>query len=277
MKSYLYRCLVLFIAFSWAGATSTKAQTAPVACVPIRVDSSAFIFSPGNWTGDQGREGSVYRQTWNPGAYFRVYWFSNAANPTATLQFDTSVNDASHPAPTLILNIDELWTEHVPCATEVQVPRLAGAGKHTLTVYFSSSEQRDRGGTAQSGGRTIIRVTGHHVDADAKVRTVVTGKAPPWALMVGDSITEGIAADNGRSDNLSDYSYLVGQALQTQGMEYGVSACGWSVWLNPGDNPPSLLRGRGLDKRSRAEPTMTATAAGINSTAFMLCSIAKGI
>ena len=51
--------------------------------ITLHVDSPAFVFSPGNWTGDEGRSGKVFRQTWNAGAYFRVTWESS--NPEATL------------------------------------------------------------------------------------------------------------------------------------------------------------------------------------------------
>ena len=42
----------------------------------IPADSPAVVFSPGNWTGDDGRGGKLFRQTWNSGAYFRVAWVS---------------------------------------------------------------------------------------------------------------------------------------------------------------------------------------------------------
>ncbi len=45
---------------------------ADAALMTIPVDSPAFVFSPGNWTGDAGRAGKVFRQTWNPGAYYSV-------------------------------------------------------------------------------------------------------------------------------------------------------------------------------------------------------------
>ena len=35
----------------------------------------------------------------------------------------------------------------------------------------------------------------------------------------------------------------LGQALQTQGFEYCINACGWSGWINKGDNPPGDVPG----------------------------------
>ena len=46
---------------------------------------------------------------------------------------------------------------------------------------------------------------------------------PIRVACVGDSITEGIGASE-----LAVYSQLVGEALQTQGYEYCINACGWS-------------------------------------------------
>ena len=79
------------------------AQTSPaVAEVPaptlapmmvIPVDSQAFVFSPGNWTGDDGRGGKAFRQTWNSGAYLRVSWTSENRKPSAKITLDTATYD----------------------------------------------------------------------------------------------------------------------------------------------------------------------------------------
>lgn len=74
----------------------------------IPVDSSAFVFSPGNWVGDAGRGGKLYRQTWNPGAYFRVTWES-AANAEPTLLLDTSTYTGPFNAPQLAYCLDGYW------------------------------------------------------------------------------------------------------------------------------------------------------------------------
>lgn len=215
---------------------SPGVNTTGADAVTIPVDSPAFLFSPGNWTGDKGRGGSLYRQTWNPGAYLRVYWSSTSPNPTASLLLDTSSYDGTFGPPELTYNVDGLWTANVPSKNEINIAKLAGAGNHVLTVYFTTSEQRDRWGSPGTSGKNVLRVTGLKVDAGAKAQTAVSGSK--WILEIGDSITEGSGAGEGRSDNLSCYSYFVGQAMQTQGYEYGVSACGWSGWLRRGDNPP---------------------------------------
>ncbi|RYG66098.1 SGNH/GDSL hydrolase family protein [bacterium] len=230
-----YRSLVCALAL-FAFPALAQTEVTPAEPINIPVDSPAFAFSPGNWVGDTGRTGSKFRQTWNSGAYFRFNWSTTHTIPSATLHFDTSGYDTSYRLPSLTLNVDGFWTARVPCTSEVKLPRLDGAGQHLLTVYLSTSEERDRWGTAQASGKNVVRLTGITLDEQSKPGPAVL--SPQWALEIGDSITEGIGADNGAPDNLSDYSYFVGQALQSRGMEYGVSACGWSGWLQRGDNPP---------------------------------------
>lgn len=202
-------------------------MTAAAATIPV--DSPAFVFSPGNWTGDDGRSGKLFRQTWNPGAYFRVTWETKEAKPTAKLLLDTSGYIPKFPPPLLAYDIDGVWKTGVPCAKEIAIENLAGAGKHRLTVFLGSSAQVERWGSAGKSGLNVARVTGLQTDGVAVPDT----PRPKWALIVGDSITEGCGATP-----LAGYSHLLGEALRTQGYEYGVSACGWSGWLNRGDNPP---------------------------------------
>jgi lysophospholipase L1-like esterase len=149
---------------------------------------------------------------------------------------DTSSHDGTFGPPELTYNVDGLWTANVPAKSEINIAKLAGAGSHVLTVYFTTSEQKFRWGSPGVSGKNVLRVKGLQVDVASKAGTGSAGSQ--WILEIGDSITEGSGAGEGRSDNLSAYSYFVGQAMQTQGYEYGVSACGWSGWLHPGDNPP---------------------------------------
>jgi hypothetical protein len=227
----------LFALFLFCQLGFGFAQTPAPSGVTIPVDSPAFVFSPANWTGDQGRGGSLFRQSWNPGAYFRVSWSTTNANPTADILLDTTVFQDVKSRPALSYTIDGVWTDNVPCAMDhISVKGLKGAGTHTLSVYIKNSEQNNRWGSAQSSGKNVMRVTGLMVDSAGKPEA--GEKGAKWALIIGDSITEGIAANFGQSDNLSDWSYLVGQGLQEENYEYGVSACGWSGWLHPGDSPP---------------------------------------
>ena len=198
---------------------------------------AGFLFSPGNWTGDNGRGGGIYRQTWYPGAYFRVSWTAASDAPAAELTLDTTVFGSLKDKPELTYNIDGIWKDHVACADTIGIENLRGTGAHMLTVYVASSSQTERWGSPGISGLNVVRVTGLTVDAASK--PVVARAGSRWALIVGDSITEGSAAI-GRSDNLASWSYFVGQGLRVEGYEYCVNACGWSGWLKRGDRPDDV-------------------------------------
>lgn len=204
--------------------------------IVLPVDSPAFVFSPGNWVGDAGRGGATFRQTWNTGAYFRVSWETTSATPEAKLRFDTSTYGPEFTPPRIVYSIDGVWRSKIPCADEIVIEELTGAGPHELVVYLSQSDQVERWGTAEQSGRNVVRVSGLYVDAGATPRKAAPGRR--WALIVGDSITEGVG-----TTELAVYSHLVGQGLRTQGFEYGISACGFSGWINRGDKPPGDVPG----------------------------------
>jgi hypothetical protein len=218
------------------GLCVLRAQDTESAGTTIPVDSPAFVFSPGNWTGDQGRGGSSFRQTWYPGAYFRVSWTTTNENPSAVILLDTAAIHDIKNKPEITYNVDGVWTDGVPCvADRINVNGLKGGGAHSLVVYFKTSEQSNRWGSSDASGKNVLRVRGLEVNEEGKPQPDQPGAK--WALIVGDSITEGSAANFGKSDNLSDWSFLVGQGLQERGYDYGISACGWSGWIRPGDNP----------------------------------------
>jgi len=215
-------------------SVSRAADAPPLLTLPV--DSPAFVFSPGNWTGDEGRAGQRFRQTWNPGAYFRVTWETRSAAPVARLRLDTSGYTTAFKSPQIAYAIDGVWRSRIPCAAEIAIEGLAGPGRHELTVCLHWSEQKERWGSAGRSGLNVLRVTGLQVDAESQ--PVAVPPSSRWALIVGDSITEGCGASE-----LAAYSHLVGQALRAQGFEYGISACGWSGWINKGDNPPGDVPG----------------------------------
>ncbi|MEC5128599.1 SGNH/GDSL hydrolase family protein [Verrucomicrobiales bacterium BCK34] len=226
-KPHIFLAAVLLLPFFILEAA--EAET-------IAVDSPAFVFSPANWTGDAGRGGEEFRQTWYSGAYFRVSWETSSDTPEATLLFDTSGYPEGFSRPRLAYNIDGYWKSNVGCADEIVIENLQGAGKHELVVYFQSSRQEQRWGSEGKSGVNVARLLGLKVDAGSK--PIEDTPAEKWALIVGDSITEGIGASE-----LAGYSHLVGQALQTRGYDYAISACGWSGWINKGDNPPGDVPG----------------------------------
>ena len=223
--------LLLFIA-STNVLTADDAKTTTIA-----VDSAAFVFSPGNWVGDDGRGGRLYRQTWNPGAYFRVAWESSGeVAPTLLLDTSTYGKSKEFDAPRLAYCLDGIWTGDVPCATEIALTGARPAGKHQLTVFLKSSRQTERWGSPGVSGANVLRVNGLRLAG--AVKPLAEPARSQWALIVGDSITEGVGVYE-----LECYSHLVGEGLLAQGYEYGVSACGWSGWLNHGDKPPGDVPG----------------------------------
>ena len=204
--------------------------------VTIPVDSPAMVFSPGNWTGDDGRGGKVFRQTWNSGAYLRVTWETPADKPTAKLLLDTFTFPPNFKVPQIAYSIDGIWKSKVSCANEIVIEGLAGSRRHELTVYLHQSQQLERWGSAGKSPLNVLRVTGLQVDSGSK--PIASASAKKWAWIIGDSITEGIGATE-----LAVYSHLLGLAVQTQGYEYCVSACGWSGWIHRGDTPPGDVPG----------------------------------
>jgi lysophospholipase L1-like esterase len=218
------------------GGLGFAAEAGGAAPQVIPVDSPAFVFSPGNWVGDEGRGGSRFRQTWNSYAYFRVAWESKVKNPKATLLLDTSTFTKAFQPLRFAYAMDGVWKSKVSAKDRIPLANLKGAGRHELTVVFHWSVQKERWGSPGKSGLNVLRVTGLEVDAGS---TPIPAKPQDkWALIIGDSITEGCGASE-----MACYSHLVGQALQTVGYEYGVSACGWSGWLNKGDNPPGDVPG----------------------------------
>lgn len=219
------------------GAFVSVGNAADASAVTVPVDSPAFVFSPGNWVGDAGRGGKLFRQTWNPGAYFRVTWESATTNAVPTLLLDASTYDGSFNPPVLACNLDGIWTGDLRCAKEVPVTGMNPQVKrHVLTGYLRSSAQMKRWGAEGSSGSNIVRIVGLRLGARSQPGT--DAAQPKWALIVGDSITEGCGANE-----LECYSHLVGQAFRSLGYEYSLSACGWSGWLHRGDNPPGDVPG----------------------------------
>ena len=213
--------------------TGTNTISAPSASVmTIPVDSPAFVFSPGNWIGDEGRGGKLFRQTWNPGAYFRLSWSSANTNPAAGIMLDTSSNQPGINPPKISYNIDGIWQINVPCDKEIPVQGINGrTQRHDLTVILQNSVQAERWGSEALSGANVLRVTSVRIDDGS--RPVPSSPGGKWALIIGDSITEGIG-----TTALNSYSHLLAQALSSLGYEYGISACGYSGWLARGDKPP---------------------------------------
>jgi hypothetical protein len=226
-------CILSLVA-AIASYRNANAQASPEEGTILPVTSPAIRFSPGNWSGDKGRGGNLYRQTWNSGAYFTCVWSTTAPNSFISILFD---NTGLAPAGNLSYSLDGSFTDDTPIPNtapqgELTIP-VYGAGKHTLIVYVRNTEQRDRwvnGGY----GTNIVRISAIRLGPNS-----VPGQVPAmkkWIMILGDSITEGIMANNGMDSNIADYSHLIGEGLKaSMGWDYCISACGFSGWLRPGD------------------------------------------
>jgi lysophospholipase L1-like esterase len=199
---------------------STAANRA-AAETTLGVDSPAARFSPGNWAGDAGRGGSVFRRTWNNGAWCQWRWTTPAEHPTAKLQITNQTTGS-----TIAYFLDGALTEKVAVSDKGDIPiaGLKAGGSHTLIVYTAASQQTDRW-----QGKNAFVVSGLTVDEGSAPLPAEPSR--PWALIIGDSITEGIGAGS----SLGDYAFLVGQGLRGRGIDTSVSACGYSGWIRPGD------------------------------------------
>ena len=210
------------IAFPGAAVRPAGQSPLPQNALTIPVDSSAVHFSPGNWAGDHGRAGHLYRITWNNGAWCTWKWTQNSSGSRVRLLISNGI-----PGSAVSYFADGKLVENVPVPATggIDIAGIAGQGKHVLTVYTSFSQQLSRWGDSNS-----FTISGLVVPPGS---TVAKKRMPrrPWVMIVGDSITEGI----GTPSNLNDYSFLVGQGLDRLGYDTCVTACGYSGWIQPGD------------------------------------------
>jgi hypothetical protein len=130
---------------------------------------SAFVYSPGNWTGDAGRAGKIFRQTWNPGAYFRVTWESKNPQPVAKLRLDISTHQPGFKTSPLAYCIDGIWKSNIPLVGEIVIEGITGAGHHELAVYLQqTSTAVERWGSEGKSGLNVLRIIGLSVDAASR-------------------------------------------------------------------------------------------------------------
>ena len=197
----------------------------------VAVSSTSFHYSPLNWSGDTGRGGSVWRSTWNPGAYLEMqFTTSSVASPTANMIF--SSNGSTSAKVHFYLN-GSLVDAYVTASGSVALGSyLQPNTAYRLLMVLNRSTQAQR----WNYNINAVRVMGFQVDTADVFTSIPYGS---WGELVGDSITEGVGAagdGSGATDNVYDYSFEVGQALRAQGYDYAVSANGGSGFLETGDS-----------------------------------------
>ncbi|MFT8718168.1 GDSL-type esterase/lipase family protein [Acetobacter sp.] len=212
-----------------AMGTTVAAEQSATPMVPsagglILVDNPAFLFSPGNWYGDAGRTGSSWRRTWNVGAYF-VFTWTASASPTAVLHLGPSTTGAYV---TLYLNG---VASTVAATGDITLSNITPSAENVLFAILDYTPQQAR----WNQGSNNLLVSGLTLDAASASGTSVAG-SKGWVKIIGDSITEGIEANNNKNEIVYSYSFQVLQSLRLQGYEVCISACGYSGYLIPGDS-----------------------------------------
>ncbi|MFT8896276.1 MAG: hypothetical protein ABF968_04855 [Acetobacter sp.] len=206
-------------------AEQTATPVAPAAGNIIPVNSPAFLFSPGNWYGDTGRGGSLWRHTWNVGAYF-VFTFNASGSPTATINTGPAGTGAWL---ALFVNGAESW---VQAGGDITVSNLNANTQNVIFGVLYQTPQSARWGQ----GANSLTITGITLDASSTAGTTTAG-SKGWIKLVGDSITEGInSGGTNKPDFTQAYTFAVLIALRAEGYEVCVSVCGYSGYLDTGDS-----------------------------------------
>ena len=208
---------------SYTTASSTETDTLPG--ITLGVTSPALQFSPGNWRGDTVRAGSVYRQTWNVGAWVKFTWTASAT-PTAEIL----LNSASSTSVVSYLLNGKL-TDNVAASSSITLSGLVASATNTLILHHVTSGFSSR----WNNGTNTLQVAGLLIDGGSSAGTVTTNAK--WGLIVGDSITEGhYAGLTGGHSVLYDYSHYIAAALDAYGYDSCISACGSNGFLTVGDS-----------------------------------------
>jgi hypothetical protein len=206
-------------------ALVTFNDQAATATVLIPVDSPAFKFSPGNWKGDTGRGGSVFRKTWYPGAYFDIHWTASATQATAVLLIPST---SSGVMLTYVLN--GTVVDNVSAKDAITIYNILPGVENRLHVFLRNLPDTSR----WNNGNNTLQINGLRVDANGSAAAVAT-PVGAWDLIVGDSLVEGVQADDGKNSFAKCWAYMFGQAIRDAGRDYSISACTYSGFLRNGD------------------------------------------
>lgn len=200
-------------------------QTTPY---QITVDSRAFLFSPGNWSGDEGRSGSNWRNTWNVGAWFQVSWLASSS-PVATLHLGPATTGAF-----ITYFLNGVATKDISAQTDLTLSGILPGQINTLEVFLTRTPANSR----WNKGVNCLTVSGMTIDAASSPGQVTV--TPTWGKIVGDGTTEGAGADSGTDNVLSSYSYALLRAMEVAGYASCISACAGSGYITAGDTPQDV-------------------------------------
>lgn len=187
----------------------------------ITPNDTAILYSPYTWDVTAARAKTI-----NAGAYFRVVIVGAPAS--VVLNFDMA--GVASPVPKITWEIDGWGRQTADLAATVTIPLPAENtwGKHLLTVTVEATSETVNRWTLQE---TAVKLTG----IDTTGTAVAPAARPRKALVLGDSITEGVrtlnmnaATDTARNSSRNTWSYQIGPALDAEVGVVGFGATGFS-------------------------------------------------
>ena len=194
--------------------TPEPTPTPPATGAVLAIGGGSVVLSPYNWTPISGGA-----RTWNTGAYARA-----TVTGCTSVTFNFGACSSTYVGFTVDRSVIQA-VQHPPANGGIAIT-LPDAGPHTVAMYLLEIPQ-SAGRWDGTNSIALLNVT-----CGAGGTGTAGAVAAKNVLIYGDSITEGIQADNG-GDNLAYcWSWLVAQSLADQGYEFGIVACGYSAYAN---------------------------------------------
>lgn len=190
----------------------------------VNVDDASMLFSPGNWTGDNGRGGSVSRRAWNCGAWFE-FSIAASASPAAVLALGSYLCGSR-----VNVYVNGVETSNIAAQGIINVTGLNTSATNLIRVEIVNTPQNKR----WNGGVNSVTMLGVYIDPQSS--TVAARALGRWGMMIGSSITEGALANNGADYWPYDYSGLMTAAFRNDNIDVCMSACCFSDYVIPGDS-----------------------------------------
>jgi lysophospholipase L1-like esterase len=181
-------------------------------------------FSPGNWKTDNGRIGTLWRKTWNIGAWYTYKWTASAT-PSASLLIEPNVDCTD----TLSIYLNGVLTDGVPAVGNTTISGVVPSSVNILKVYINNSINNYR----WNDGVNSVRVNGLLLDINSVEIDISNPR--PWGIITGDSITQGVKANAGNGSFIHGYSVNILNMFDELGYDLSVNACSQVGWLVPGN------------------------------------------
>lgn len=210
--------IVLLLHASAVSAYATENAT------QISIDHAHLFFSPFNWR----KDGDIYAQTNNPGAYLRCRFTGSSIRLKVDVSMLSGVASGSYPEIAYQINQGPV-TRRILNASDESITLAVGLDAkqiHAVTVWFRSSQAIDRWVTPVN----VIRVTGLELDPGHDL--VAPMLRPARGLIYSDSNGIGWAINSaGGSHNAADatkaWTALLGSLLDAEIGNVSFSAQGW--------------------------------------------------